>query len=220
MIGLGGRPGRGCQRPELAGPAVAGSARLRLSRGHDSANPSQPGQTRVASIAVPDEASRTGRSCISSPRLRTGPGPARGLLIEGEAAGPGHPVRPERATIPRTDEAGFLDFARSLPSRLLVEAIQDAEPLSPIFFLGFVPRRIVFRHFEGMARWPAKLPGPRGCGLCVQSRLWPGHDHGSAGGPDAGGVPHAAARSGREPGTVISEAVGPGERSALAAGDQ
>ncbi|MBV9126363.1 MAG: hypothetical protein JO112_23690, partial [Planctomycetes bacterium] len=53
---------------------------------------------------------------------------------------------------PPTDEAGFLDFARSLPSSMLYEAIRQAEPLSPI--AGYRATENRLRHFERLARWP------------------------------------------------------------------
>jgi hypothetical protein len=34
---------------------------------------------------------------------------------------------------PPVDEAGFLDFARSLPSSMFYDMIKDAEPLTPIY---------------------------------------------------------------------------------------
>jgi 2-polyprenyl-6-methoxyphenol hydroxylase-like FAD-dependent oxidoreductase len=56
---------------------------------------------------------------------------------------------------PPTDEAGFLNFAHSLPSPLLYNAIKDAEPLSPIYgHRGTENRR---RHYERLARWPERL---------------------------------------------------------------
>jgi 2-polyprenyl-6-methoxyphenol hydroxylase-like FAD-dependent oxidoreductase len=56
---------------------------------------------------------------------------------------------------PPTDEAGFQDFARSLPTPVLYEAIKDAEPLSPIHgFRGTDNRR---RHFEAQARRPERF---------------------------------------------------------------
>jgi 2-polyprenyl-6-methoxyphenol hydroxylase-like FAD-dependent oxidoreductase len=53
---------------------------------------------------------------------------------------------------PPTDEAGFLEFARSLPSKRLYDIIKDAEPTSPIY--GYQRTANQLRHFENMARWP------------------------------------------------------------------
>jgi flavin-dependent dehydrogenase len=53
---------------------------------------------------------------------------------------------------PKTDEAGFLEFARSLRSPLLYRTIQDAEPASPIH--GFAQTANQWRHFERLGRWP------------------------------------------------------------------
>jgi len=53
---------------------------------------------------------------------------------------------------PPTDEAGFMAFARSLPSPLLYQAIKDAEPVSPIY--GYQRTTNQLRHFERLARWP------------------------------------------------------------------
>jgi flavin-dependent dehydrogenase len=53
---------------------------------------------------------------------------------------------------PPTDEEGFLDFARSLRSPILYEAIKDAEPLSPIRTMRATANRV--RHFERLMRWP------------------------------------------------------------------
>jgi len=47
---------------------------------------------------------------------------------------------------PPTDEAGFLEFARSLPSSLVYDTIRDAEPLSPIY--GFRATENCWRHYE------------------------------------------------------------------------
>jgi 2-polyprenyl-6-methoxyphenol hydroxylase-like FAD-dependent oxidoreductase len=53
---------------------------------------------------------------------------------------------------PPTDEAGFLEFARSLRSPVMYEAIRDAEPDSPIH--GFRQTANHRRYYESMARWP------------------------------------------------------------------
>jgi hypothetical protein len=53
---------------------------------------------------------------------------------------------------PPDDEAGFLAFARSLPQPDLYEAIQDAEPLTPIAIHKFPANRR--RHYERLARFP------------------------------------------------------------------
>jgi 2-polyprenyl-6-methoxyphenol hydroxylase-like FAD-dependent oxidoreductase len=56
---------------------------------------------------------------------------------------------------PPTDEAGFLDFTRSLPSPLLYESIQHAEPLSPIY--GYRHTDNQRRHFEKLDRLPERF---------------------------------------------------------------
>jgi flavin-dependent dehydrogenase len=54
---------------------------------------------------------------------------------------------------PPTNEAGYLEFARSLGHPLLYETIRDAEPLSDIH--GWPQTSNQWRHFERLARWPA-----------------------------------------------------------------
>jgi 2-polyprenyl-6-methoxyphenol hydroxylase-like FAD-dependent oxidoreductase len=53
---------------------------------------------------------------------------------------------------PPTDEAGFLDFARTLSHPSLYEAIAEAEPLTPIY--GYRRTENRMRQFERMPRWP------------------------------------------------------------------
>ncbi|MEA2640406.1 MAG: hypothetical protein QOF51_1800 [Chloroflexota bacterium] len=53
---------------------------------------------------------------------------------------------------PPTDEAGFLEFARSLPTPLFYDAIKDAEPISPI--VGTRSTSNIWRHYESLPRWP------------------------------------------------------------------
>jgi len=53
---------------------------------------------------------------------------------------------------PPTDEAGFVEFARSLASPLLYDAIKDAAPLSPIHSYRATENRL--RHYERLPRWP------------------------------------------------------------------
>ncbi len=56
---------------------------------------------------------------------------------------------------PPTEEAAYLEFARSLRTPLLYEAIKDAEPLSPIIgYRGTENRR---HHYAELRRWPAHL---------------------------------------------------------------
>ena len=54
---------------------------------------------------------------------------------------------------PPTDEEGFRAFARSLPSPELYQAIQQAEPISPI--RGYRRTENRLRHYERLGRWPA-----------------------------------------------------------------
>jgi len=56
---------------------------------------------------------------------------------------------------PPGDEAGFLAFARSLAQPDLYEAIQDAEPVTPIAVYKYSANR--WRHFERMKRLPQGL---------------------------------------------------------------
>jgi len=53
---------------------------------------------------------------------------------------------------PPTDEAGFMDFARSLRTPLLYEAIRDAEPLGGIS--GYRDTENRRRHYEKLSRQP------------------------------------------------------------------
>ena len=53
---------------------------------------------------------------------------------------------------PPTNEDGFLEFARTLPSPLLYEVIKDAEPVTPIY--GYRQTANQLRHYERLARWP------------------------------------------------------------------
>jgi 2-polyprenyl-6-methoxyphenol hydroxylase-like FAD-dependent oxidoreductase len=56
---------------------------------------------------------------------------------------------------PPTDDAGFLEFARSLRSPVLYEAIRAAEPLTPIH--GYQRTENQRRHYERMRRMPEGL---------------------------------------------------------------
>jgi 2-polyprenyl-6-methoxyphenol hydroxylase-like FAD-dependent oxidoreductase len=53
---------------------------------------------------------------------------------------------------PPTDHAGFLEFARSLRSPLLYDAIKDAEPLTPIYGYRATENRL--RQYERLSRLP------------------------------------------------------------------
>lgn len=53
---------------------------------------------------------------------------------------------------PPADEAGFLEFARSLRSPMLYEAIAAAQPLSPVHYYRRMENRL--RHYERLSRWP------------------------------------------------------------------
>jgi 2-polyprenyl-6-methoxyphenol hydroxylase-like FAD-dependent oxidoreductase len=53
---------------------------------------------------------------------------------------------------PPTDEAGFLDFARTLRSPVLYEAIKDAQPISPIY--SYRRTENCLRHYEKLSRFP------------------------------------------------------------------
>jgi 2-polyprenyl-6-methoxyphenol hydroxylase-like FAD-dependent oxidoreductase len=56
------------------------------------------------------------------------------------------------ADYPPTDDAGFLEFARSLRSRALYDAIVGAEPLTAVSHYRRMENRL--RHYERLARWP------------------------------------------------------------------
>jgi len=56
---------------------------------------------------------------------------------------------------PPTDEAGFLEFARSLRTPLLYEAIKDAEPLTSIS--GYQRTENQRRHYERLPRRPERF---------------------------------------------------------------
>jgi 2-polyprenyl-6-methoxyphenol hydroxylase-like FAD-dependent oxidoreductase len=59
------------------------------------------------------------------------------------------------ADYPPNDEQGFLDFARSLRSPALYDAIKDAEPLTPITSYRGTENRL--RHYERLSPWPERL---------------------------------------------------------------
>jgi 2-polyprenyl-6-methoxyphenol hydroxylase-like FAD-dependent oxidoreductase len=52
---------------------------------------------------------------------------------------------------PPTDEDGFMDYARSLPSRALYDALQGATPLSPIYGYRRTENRL--RHYDKLPRY-------------------------------------------------------------------
>ena len=56
---------------------------------------------------------------------------------------------------PPTEETGFLDFARSLRSSLLYQAITNAQPISPIY--GYRNSENCLRHYEKLERMPENL---------------------------------------------------------------
>jgi len=56
---------------------------------------------------------------------------------------------------PPTDEAAFLEFARSLPTPELYEAVRHAEALGRIY--GYQRTENQWRHFERLASWPEGL---------------------------------------------------------------
>ncbi len=53
---------------------------------------------------------------------------------------------------PPTNEAAFLNFARSLRSPAIYEAIKDAEPISPIY--GYRRTENCLRHYEKLSKFP------------------------------------------------------------------
>ena len=68
------------------------------------------------------------------------------LMLTVQGVGGDHPPR---------DEAGFLDFTRSLRSTVIYETIREAEPLTPI--VGFANTANRRRHYERLRRWPERL---------------------------------------------------------------
>ncbi len=56
---------------------------------------------------------------------------------------------------PPTDNAGFLEYARSLASPRLYEAIKNAKPVSPAHGFRSTVNRL--RHYDKMARFPERL---------------------------------------------------------------
>jgi 2-polyprenyl-6-methoxyphenol hydroxylase-like FAD-dependent oxidoreductase len=66
---------------------------------------------------------------------------------------------------PPTEEAGFMDFARSLAVPTLYDAIRDAEPISDIY--GYQRTENRRRHFERFTRWPEGfvVMGDAACGF-------------------------------------------------------
>lgn len=53
---------------------------------------------------------------------------------------------------PPTDEVGFLEFARSLPSPVIYDLVRQAEPISPIY--GYRKLENQERHYERLSRRP------------------------------------------------------------------
>ncbi|MEX3958240.1 FAD-dependent oxidoreductase [Trinickia sp. EG282A] len=66
---------------------------------------------------------------------------------------------------PPADDAGFLEFARSLRSQALYESIVAAEPLSAVHHYRRMENRL--RHYERVARWPEGIAvvGDAVCGF-------------------------------------------------------
>ncbi|HEY9598774.1 MAG TPA: FAD-dependent monooxygenase [Cyanophyceae cyanobacterium] len=56
---------------------------------------------------------------------------------------------------PPTDEAGFLEFARTLRSPILYETIKNAQPLSPVYSYRRTENR--WRHYEKLSKLPEGL---------------------------------------------------------------
>jgi 2-polyprenyl-6-methoxyphenol hydroxylase-like FAD-dependent oxidoreductase len=54
-----------------------------------------------------------------------------------------------------TDDAAFEDFAKSLRSPVLYEAIRDAEPITPI--RGFRHTANLRRHYDRLPEWPERF---------------------------------------------------------------
>ena len=67
------------------------------------------------------------------------------------------------------DEAGFLEFAATLRSPLLAEAIQSAQPLGPIHSSRHTSNR--WRRFERLGRWPERFVVV-GDGVCAVNPVY------------------------------------------------
>src|SRR6185312_8357506 len=70
---------------------------------------------------------------------------------------------------PPTDEDGFLEFARSMRSTSLYEAIKDAEPVSPLF--GYRHTANHRRHYERLSTMPAGIVA-LGDSLCAFNPIY------------------------------------------------
>ncbi|HZU34928.1 MAG TPA: FAD-dependent monooxygenase [Gemmataceae bacterium] len=79
-------------------------------------------------------------------------GTRSGLLLEVEGKRWMVTLSGRGGDYPPTDDAGFVEFTRSLPSPMLYEAIRDAKPLTPISGYRATENRL--RHYERLARWP------------------------------------------------------------------
>jgi 2-polyprenyl-6-methoxyphenol hydroxylase-like FAD-dependent oxidoreductase len=56
---------------------------------------------------------------------------------------------------PPADEAGFLEFARTLPTPTIYDAIKDAEAITPVYSYRGTENRL--RHYERLPRYPENL---------------------------------------------------------------
>ncbi|MEG4444538.1 FAD-dependent monooxygenase [Microcoleus sp. AT9_B5] len=56
---------------------------------------------------------------------------------------------------PPADEAGFLEFARSLPTPTIYHAIKDAEAITPVYSYRGTENRL--RHYDRFSRYPENL---------------------------------------------------------------
>jgi 2-polyprenyl-6-methoxyphenol hydroxylase-like FAD-dependent oxidoreductase len=56
---------------------------------------------------------------------------------------------------PPADEAGFLEFARTLPTPTIYDAIKDAEAITPVYSYRGTENRL--RHYERLRRYPENL---------------------------------------------------------------
>ena len=56
---------------------------------------------------------------------------------------------------PPTDDSAFLEFAQTLPSLALYDAIKDAKPISPVY--GYRRTENLHHHYERLARFPERF---------------------------------------------------------------
>ena len=114
---------------------------------------------------------------------------------------------------PPTDESGFIEFARTLRSSVLYDALADAIPVTSVS--GYRRTENQLRHFDRMSSFPDRIRRARRRGIHVQSgvrarheRRWPV------------GSPASAMAAGRRHVRFVPERACQGSGDALAARDK